>query len=99
MRFCTHTCWFLQVMFQCKLCCGLHKTKEDLLTHYGVLHCDDSLQYQVILQGSEEAEQDDDDVSDPNMEAEVELSEEGASQDDNGKILLDLRRIFFYCIF
>lgn len=36
-----------QVLFKCKLCGGLHKTKDDLLVHYGILHRNDSLQYKV----------------------------------------------------
>ena len=45
------------MLFQCKLCQGLHKTKDDLMTHYGVLHKDDSLQYKVVPLGAEEDEE------------------------------------------
>ena len=47
-----------QSLFQCRLCSGLHKTKDDLLVHYGVLHQNDPLQYKVVPLG---AEDDDDD--------------------------------------
>ena len=75
-------------MFQCKLCLGLHKTKEDLLTHYGVLHCEDSLQYKVIPLGSEEeeGEADEEDASDVNMESEVEMNSDGAALDETGGV-------------
>lgn len=43
-----------QVLFKCRLCSGLHKSKDDLYTHYGVLHQNDSLQYKVVPLGMED---------------------------------------------
>ena len=57
-----------QVLFQCRLCSGLHKTKDDLMTHYGVLHKNNSLQYKVVPLG---AEDDDDDDSDDEEEVDA----------------------------
>ena len=38
----------LQILFECSLCDGLHQTHQDLVTHYGVLHRLDTLQYRVV---------------------------------------------------